>query len=217
MTGYILVFAIGSLMYGKLADLFPIKSLLTIGIILFALGATLRLFSPNNSVLLSARIVQAMGGATIPASAFIIPARFMPNDRAKVFGIVSATVAFASGLAPITRGLLGGAFNWRYLIILSILSLIAIPFLRKWLPDEQRKKRNRRILVAISIAVAITGLLIFITLFNFIGLIIGIIALIFFIWRVKTFHSPFIEPSLLKTQHYTITILTSFLGTSTMF
>ncbi|WP_280769235.1 MFS transporter [Salipaludibacillus daqingensis] len=217
MTGYILVFAIGSLMYGKLADIFPIKTLLTIGIILFASGATLGLFSPNYAVLLTARVLQAMGGATIPALAFIIPARFMPEDRARVFGIVSATVAFASGLGPITGGLVGGAFNWRYLFVLSILSLIAIPFLRKWLPDEKRKEGTVDVLGAVSIAATIAGLLIFITSFNVFGLVGGSIAFLIFIWRVKTFHSPFIEPSMLKNRYYTTTILTSFLGTSAMF
>lgn len=32
MTGYIMVNAVGALMYGKLADIFPIRSILTFGI-----------------------------------------------------------------------------------------------------------------------------------------------------------------------------------------
>ncbi|MCE7794841.1 MFS transporter [Salipaludibacillus sp. CUR1] len=217
MTGYILVFAIGSLMYGKLADFYPIKTLLTIGIILFASGAAIGLFSPNYGVLLSARILQAMGGATIPALAFIIPARFMPDERGKVFGIVSSTVAFASGLGPITGGLVGGAFDWRYLFILSVLSLIAIPFLRKWLPDEPHRKGTVDILGALFIAVSVAGLLLFITSFSLLGLFAGISAFSLFIWRMKTFHAPFIDPTMLKNKYYTTTIITSFFGTSAMF
>lgn len=217
MTGYILVFAIGSMIYGKLADLFAIKTLLTIGLLLFASGAFLGLLSPNYGFLLAARILQAMGGATIPALAFIIPARFMPDERGKVFGIVSSTVAFASGLGPIMGGLIGGAFNWRYLFVLSILSLIAIPFLRKWLPNETRKKGSVDLPGALFIAIAVAGLLFFVTSFSITGIVVGFVSFLLFIWRIKTYHAPFIDPSMLKDRYYTTTIATSFFGTSAMF
>ncbi|WP_052364022.1 MFS transporter [Geomicrobium sp. JCM 19037] len=69
MTGYILVYAIGSVMYGKLADMVPLKTLLTVGILLFSLGSVLGFLSPNYGTLLAARILQALGGAAIPALA----------------------------------------------------------------------------------------------------------------------------------------------------
>ncbi|WP_088033390.1 MFS transporter [Evansella clarkii] len=218
MTGYILVFAIGSLMYGKLADLFPIKTLLTAGIILFASGAALGLFSPNYPTLLAARVLQAMGGASIPALSFIIPARFMPGERGKVFGIVSSTVAFASGLGPIMGGLVGGAFNWRFLFIFSVLSLIALPFLRRWLPEEEKRQTGKvDILGAVLIAITISAFLLFVTSLNFIALIAAAAAGVLSAWRMYTYEDPFIDPAMLKNVYYAFTILTSFLGTIAMF
>ncbi|WP_052366081.1 MFS transporter [Geomicrobium sp. JCM 19055] len=90
MTGYILVYAIGSVMYGKLADVIPLKRLLTIGIVLFSFGSILGFLSPNYTTLLIARILQALGGAAIPALGFIIPSRYFTHDRGKVFGIISS-------------------------------------------------------------------------------------------------------------------------------
>ncbi|SDN20532.1 MFS transporter [Alkalicoccus daliensis] len=217
MTGYILVFAIGALMYGKLADIYPIKRLLTFGIILFATGAAIGLFSQNYPMLLAARLIQAMGGATIPALAFIIPARFMPKERGRVYGTVSATVAFASGLGPITGGLVGGAFDWRYLFILSILSLFSIPFLRRWIPDESVRKGTVDIPGAAMIAAAIAGLLFAITALSLIGLFVFITAIIIFVFHVRNHPAPFIDPSMLKNKYYTTAVMTSFLGTSVMF
>ncbi len=217
MTGYILVFAVGALMYGKLADIYPIKRLLTIGIILFATGATIGLFSQNYAFLLIARIIQAMGGATIPALAFIIPARFMPKERGRVFGTVSATVAFASGLGPITGGFVGGAFDWRYLFILSIISLIAIPFLRKWIPDEKVRSGSVDIPGAILLASSVAGLLFFITMFSWIGLTIFTVSLTAFYLHIRKHPAPFIDLEMLKDKYYTTAVLTSFLGTSVMF
>ncbi|WP_096435696.1 MFS transporter [Alteribacter populi] len=217
MTGYILVFSIGSLMYGKLADIYPIKNILTIGIILFASGATLGLFAPNYPTLLIARIIQAMGGATIPALAFIIPARFIPGERGKVFGIISSTVAFASGVGPIAGGIIGGILSWRFLFLISMASVIAIPFLRKWIPDEEKREGVVDFLGAFFVAATVAGLLIFITTGQWWAIILFFVSLGLFIWRTITYAHPFIQPSLLKNKQYSATVLTSFLGTSVLF
>ncbi|WP_171051656.1 MFS transporter [Alteribacter natronophilus] len=217
MTGYILVFSIGSLMYGKLADIYPIKNLLTFGLILFFIGAALGIVAPNYPTLLAARIIQALGGATIPALAFIIPARFIPDERGRVFGIVSATVAFASGLGPIAGGLIGGFLSWRFLFLFSMLSVVAIPFLRKWIPDEEKRKGVVDIPGALFIAVTVAGLLLFITTGIWWSPVVFATALTLFIWRTATARHPFIEPSLLRDGRYSTTVITSFLGTSVLF
>ncbi|WP_257009872.1 MFS transporter [Evansella halocellulosilytica] len=217
MTGYILVFAVGSLMYGKLADIYPIKTLLTFGLMLFALGATLGFLSQNYPTLLAARVLQAMGGATIPALAFIIPARFMPNERGKVFGIVSSTVAFASGVGPIAGGLVGGALNWRFLFIFSMLAVLAVPLLRKWIPDEKKREGNIDLLGAVLIAFTVSSLLMFVTTFSLWACIFGLLSFGTFVWRTMTVKEPFIQPAMLKSKYYATTIATSFLGTTAMF
>lgn len=217
MTGYILVFAIGSLMYGKLADQYPIKRLMTIGIILFSTGALIGLLSGSFAMLLAARIIQASGGATIPALAFVIPARFMPEDRGRVFGIVSSTVAFASGIGPIMGGTIGGTFDWRLLFIFSILAVFTIPLLRNWIPDEITRPGSTDIPGAIFIASAVAFLLISITSYSMIWLIFGLLAFLLFIWRIRTFHTPFVDPAIFKDTRYMAVIATSFLSTSAMF
>ncbi|MFB5660443.1 MFS transporter [Alteribacillus sp. HJP-4] len=217
LTGYIMVYAVGSLMYGKLADYYPIKTLLTFGITLFAAGALLGFFSPNFGVLILARVLQAAGGATIPALAFIIPARFFPNDRGKVFGVISSTVAFASGIGPIIGGIVGGALDWRYLFLFSVASMIALPFLRSWLPEEKKRGGSIDFLGAFLFGIAIASLLLFVTtgILFFVGLFAAFAA--FFVWRTIKAADPFIRPAMLKNKHYTVTIFTSFLGTSTLF
>lgn len=217
MTGYILVFAIGSLMYGKLADLFPIRTLFTIGIALFSFGAFLGFLSPSFEVLILARILQAMGGASIPALSFIIPSRFMPSSRGKVFGYVASTVAFASGVGPILGGILGGAFNWRFLFIFSVFAALSIPLFRKWLPREERRYGSVDLLGAGLIAVSVASLLFFITTFNYFMLIIFVLFLILFVWRTIKAQEPFIQPSILKNKRYTVTVFSSFFGTACLF
>ncbi|WP_079475183.1 MFS transporter [Marinococcus halophilus] len=217
LTSYIMVYAIGALMYGKLADFYSIKSLLTFGIILFAAGATLGLFSQSFAMLLVARVLQAAGGATIPALGFVIPARFFPEDKGRVFGLISSTVAFASGVGPIVGGLLGGWLSWRYLFLFSILSLLALPFLRKWLPNEEKRSGFIDYLGAALFGAAIAGILLFVTTLQWIFLLAFIVFIAVFAFRTAKADDPFIRPSLLKNKYYTVTILTSFLGVCSMF
>jgi MFS transporter, DHA2 family, metal-tetracycline-proton antiporter len=217
LTGYILVFAIGSLMYGKLADIYPIKTLFTIGISIFATGAFIGFLSPNYPTLLAARILQAIGGATIPALAFIVPIRFLPNEKGRVFGLISSTVAFASGVGPIIGGVVGGTLNWRFLFLFSVATVFAIPLFRKWLPNEEKRSGSIDLPGAALMAVSVASLLFYITTFLWYLLLIFIVFFILFLWRTFTITHPFIDPVILKNTKYTITVLTSFLGTSALF
>ncbi|KIL43341.1 hypothetical protein KP77_30470 [Jeotgalibacillus alimentarius] len=217
LTGYILVFAIGSLMYGKLADLFAIRTLFTIGISLFAIGSLIGFLSPNFPTLIVARIFQAMGGASIPALSFIIPARFMPSSRGKVFGYVASTVAFASGVGPIVGGLIGGVLDWRFLFILSMMSALSIPLFRRWLPEEERRQGSIDIPGAILIAITVASLLFVITTYTLWMLGVTAVAGGLFIWWTLKAKNPFIQPAILKNKRYTVTVLTSFFGTSCLF
>lgn len=217
LTGYILVFAIGSLMYGKLADSYPIKTLFTIGIAIFATGAFIGFISPNYETLLLARLLQAAGGATIPALAFIVPIRFLPNEKGRVFGLISSTVAFASGVGPIIGGVVGGTMNWRFLFLFSVATIFAIPLFRKWLPNEEKRKGTVDIPGALLMAASVAALLIYITTFFWYLLVSFVVLFGLFLYRTFTIDKPFIDPLILKNTKYTITALTSFLGTSALF
>ncbi|OEH93263.1 MFS transporter [Bacillus solimangrovi] len=217
LTGYILIFAIGSLIYGKLADIYPIRTLITIGISLFSTGALIGFLSPNYGTLIIARILQALGGAAFPALSFLIPARFLPEQRGRVFGIVSSTVAFASGVGPILGGVIGSTFNWRFLFLFSVAAALAIPLFRKWLPLEEKREGTIDFLGAGLLAAMISSLLFFITSFLWYTALLFFIFSLLFIWRTMKAKHPFIEPEILKNMKYTTTVLTSFLGTFVLF
>lgn len=217
LTSYILVFAIGSLLYGKLADIYPIRRIYSIGITLFAIGAFLGFLAPNYPTLLAARLIQATGGAAIPAMAFLVPARFVQQNRGKVFAVISSTVAFASGVGPIIGGVIGGLLNWRFLFILSMLSALAIPLVLKWIPKEEQREGKIDWIGAFLISVLIATLLGFITTFNWWFLVVSGTFSILFVWRIINVLNPFIDPFLLKNRSYVSLIGTSFLGTTCLF
>ena len=58
---YMLIYAIGSVLYGKLADTYKLKNLLTFGLLLFLVGSIAGLSAQAYWMVLLGRILQAAG------------------------------------------------------------------------------------------------------------------------------------------------------------
>ncbi len=218
MTGYILVFAIGALIYGKLADIYPVKRLITTGLIVMNLGSLIGFASMWFPMLIFARIMQAMGGAAIPALAMIVVTRYFPPEmRGKVLGIIASTVALAAGLGPIIGGFITGTFHWRYLFITSLATLLMIPSLRRILPAEAVRKDQLDIPGALLIGGGATCLLVFVTQGNWWFFLPGILMIYFFTVRIRRVNNPFIDPELFTNRAYRNTLITTFLSVGTVF
>src|SRR5574340_59195 len=67
LTAYVAIFGMGAVIYGKLADAYPIKNLLTIGLFLFNAGSLVGFMAHWFPMLIAGRMLQAMGGSAIPA------------------------------------------------------------------------------------------------------------------------------------------------------
>jgi len=218
MTAYILVFAVGALIYGKLADIFPVKSLITTGLIVMNMGSLIGLFTIWYPMLIAARLMQAMGGAAIPALAMITATRyFKPELRGKVLGIIASTVALAAGLGPILGGFITGTFHWRYLFLTSLTTLFAIPFLRMILPDEKKRAESFDIPGAVLVGGGASLLLVFVTQGNWWVFLLGSVMIILFLIRNRNLEHPFVDPSLFLNRPYRNTVITAFLSIGTVF
>lgn len=217
VTGYIIIYAIGALMYGKLADIYPLKTLLTIGLSLFATGSILGFFAPNYLIVILARLIQASGASSIVALVFIVPTRYFPEERGKILGIVSSTMAFASGIGPVIGGFVAGALNWQFLFLISATVFIAIPFFRIWMPKEEKKEGKVDLLGAVFIASGTASLILFITMFNWWFILASVAFYSLFTWRIFKADNPFIHPDLFRNVPFRTTILSGFLAIMTMF
>jgi DHA2 family metal-tetracycline-proton antiporter-like MFS transporter len=218
MTGYILVFAVGALIYGKLADIYPAKRLITIGLILMNAGSVLGLFSKWYPMLIIARLIQAAGGAAIPALAMIVVTRYSPaNLRGNMLGIIASTVALAAGLGPVMGGFVTGTFNWKYLFLFSLATMFAIPSLRRILPDEKKLPDTFDSVGAILIGGGSSSLLIFVTQDNWWFLAASVMMTGYFIFHIKKAANPFVSPSLFSNKHYRNTVITTFLSIGSVF
>ncbi|MBB6454823.1 DHA2 family metal-tetracycline-proton antiporter-like MFS transporter [Salirhabdus euzebyi] len=217
MTGYIMVYAVGALMYGKLADYYPFKTLITIGLTIFAIGSLFGFFAQSYLMVLIARVIQASGGAMLPALVFLAPIRYFPKERGKVLGIISSVMAFASGVGPIVGGFIAGFLDWKFLFLTSACIIIMLPFLRKNLPDEKKREAHVDFIGAFFVAGTIATLLIGITMESLISIGGMLFFLTCFFVRSKYVEYPFIPPHFFKNKKFVATIITSFFGVACLF
>ncbi|MDP3044291.1 MAG: MFS transporter, partial [Bacillota bacterium] len=198
VVGYIAVFAIGAATYGKLADIYPVRWLLPLGLGLFALGSILGFLSTNYPLVIAARLIQAAGGAAVPALGMIVATRYFdPSRRGQALGLIASTVAFGGGIGPIAGGFITQYLGWHYLFLVSLLSLIALPFVLRYLPREERRQGTFDTPGAVFLAAGVSSVLLGINL-NPLFLIVSVVSFVLFIRRVKQAPEPFVRVDLLQ-------------------
>jgi DHA2 family metal-tetracycline-proton antiporter-like MFS transporter len=178
----------------------------------------LGLFSKWYPMLITARLIQAGGGAAIPALAMIVVTRYFPASlRGNMLGIIASTVALAAGLGPIMGGFVSGTFNWKYLFLFSLATILAIPSLRRILPDEKKISDTFDSTGAVLIGGGSSSLLIFVTQGNWWFLAASLVMTGYFIFHIKNTANPFFSLSLFSNKHYRNTVMSTFLSIGSVF
>ncbi|UAL50615.1 MFS transporter [Metabacillus dongyingensis] len=212
-SAYALIYAIGTVTYGKLADSYKLKNLLTFGLILFAIGSLVGLISQTFWLALVGRCLQAMGAAAIPATAMLIPVRYIaPDRRGSALGMAAVGLAIGSALGPVISALIVGVAHWRWLFCIPLLILFTLPFYRKYLKDEKQGVFEKFDWFGGGLlAVAVTLFLLGVTNGTWWFMIGGVLSLVFFIARIRTVADPFVQPKLFENKEYILVLTLAFL------
>jgi DHA2 family metal-tetracycline-proton antiporter-like MFS transporter len=212
-SSYALIYGIGTVIYGKLADRFRLKNLLTIGLLFFAFGSLIGLASQAFWVVLVARCLQSAGAAAIPATAMLIPLRYFPPDqRGSAMSTVFVGLAIGSALGPIISALIVSVAHWRWLFCIPLFSLLTVPFYRQYLKNEDEEQSGKFDWVGgCLLAMVIAFLLLGVTNGSWLFPIFGLLALVLFIVRIRSVSEPFVQPRIFINKNYTLRILIAFL------
>jgi DHA2 family metal-tetracycline-proton antiporter-like MFS transporter len=202
---YTLIYAIGSVIYGKLADTYKLKNLITFGLTLFFVGSMVGLAAQAFWMVLLGRILQAMGASVIPATAMIIPVRYFPAEsRGRALGISATGLALGNALGPVVSSLIVSVVHWRWLFCIPLFILFTLPFYRKYLGDEQGKAGRIDWIGGGLLAGTVALLLLAVTRGGWILATGSLILFILFIVRIRTAAEPFVQSRLFRTKSYSL-------------
>ncbi|WP_027399871.1 DHA2 family efflux MFS transporter permease subunit [Anaerovorax odorimutans] len=202
-TGYVLIVAIMVPTSAFLINTFTTKKLYIGAMSFFFAGTILAIFAVNFSILLAARMIQAIGTGLL--APIMINSALAINPREKhgfVMGLCTCVVLVGPSLGPIVSGIVLQFFSWRALFIILIpLALICISggaiYLKETVEITKPKIDYLSILLSsISFALIVYGISIIgsaSTVINILIFILGILALTLFCKRQLLLEQPMLD------------------------
>jgi Arabinose efflux permease len=218
-------FVVGSLLiaFGNIGDRYGRLRLIMTGALIFGAGSLGAACSQSPSMLIAARALMGLGGATLlPSGLAIVSALFPdPRMRARAIGIFAATFAAGFAIGPLISGMLLRQFAWGVVFLINVPVVLSFLILAPILLREVRSTTHGRIDLP-SLLLSFTGILLFtwslksavatgLGVPQLLGGLIGIGALSLFLRRQPRIAYPLLDLSLFRDRIFAIAILTGLL------
>ncbi len=163
---YLLSRAVALPVFGKLADLFPNRTLYLVSILIFLVGSALAGMSRSMLALTVFRAVQGIGAGGNFALVYIVLSDISePEHRGRMMSYASFVWGLASVLGPSLGGFIVGWVSWRWIFYINVpvglLSLAGIWFFL----TETREKRKIIEIDYAGILTLVVAILSFLTVF----------------------------------------------------
>ena len=232
ITGYLLVFAVGIPLYGRVADLYSLRRTFSLGLLGLAAGSVVCAFAPSLSLLVAGRILQAAGAAAIPALGFASIAKLLPpGQRGAALGLLSSSVGVGAAIGPVAGGFIAGVAGWQSLFFVTlVLALLLSAGAWRVLPDavSEHPAAPSNLLEALHqfdvpgglLLASAAGLALFgvtegqvagftspVTWGSF---LLAVAAAVGFVWRIRSAPEPFVSPGLFRNPAFIAAIAVGF-------
>ena len=227
ITVYTLVVAAFSVPFGKLADSTSRYRVLVTGIIIFGITSIVAVFAPNAAVMLTIRVVQAIGASMIFATNMPIAISAFPRrERGKAIGMVTSGTYAGLALGPVLGGILNNYFGWKSIFIFgALVSLFALIISVRGISRDQAESANMKqdikgnIFYIIMIASVIYGLSSLNShVLGWVFIIIGICFGVIFVRTELKSENPVIDVRIFASNRtYTLSNLTALFNYSATF
>jgi EmrB/QacA subfamily drug resistance transporter len=209
---YALVLGALVLTVGSIADRFGRKKVFLAGLVLFAVSSLACGVAPNVSLLIAARGVQGLGGATMFATTMaLISHTYTGRDRGVAFGVWGAINGAAAAVGPIAGGLLTANFGWRWIFLVNLpICVVAVTLTLKIVPESRDPHAKRIDLAGMVTFTAAAGALTYALIrgawaspTTIALLVVSVLAIAGFIIAERRSASPMLDLSLLKNGTFT--------------
>ncbi|GAA1636865.1 MFS transporter [Microbacterium flavum] len=150
VSGYVLLFGLALVPFGRLGDQRSRKQLFVIGLSLFTVTSIICALAPTTEILLAGRLVQGLAaGIQMPQVIGTIQQLFTGKERGRAFGLFGATIGIATAFGPTLGGLmiaLGGPQDgWRFIFWINVPLCLAVLAGVIWLLPRTREPSASRL------------------------------------------------------------------------
>ena len=143
VTAYLVGYTVAMPLAGRLSDVYGRVRMFQAALVLFSIGSALVAVAPDFSWIVSARVLQAIGGgATVPIGLAMAVGAVSPEKRGIALGLVAASAEAGSVLGPLYGGGIIEWIGWRWIFWLDIpqsFILIALLFVLTNRPNPSAK------------------------------------------------------------------------------
>lgn len=199
---------------GRLGDIYNKKRLLLVSVSIFTVGSLLSGCSSSPEALILFRVVQGIGmGGQMAMIQTVIASIIPPRERGKYNGFMGSVITVATVSGPLLGGFIVAGFGWRWCLWIAVpFSIFVIVVLAKYLkvPEAQAAGRKVDYLGSTSVTIGVSLLLIILSLGGSvlpwaspltIGLLVlGVLAIVFFVFIEMRTTDPVIPLRLLKSK-----------------
>ena len=134
---YSMIFALGNLAAGPLADRWGRRTVLFPGLMIFCLGSLICLFSSSYGPFLAGRFLQGLGASagTVIAGA-VVADIYAPHERARAMGVYQTVVYLGPVFGPVAGGLIAAYLHWQWAFaLLAAVAALLLVYNRSRLPE----------------------------------------------------------------------------------
>ena len=157
-SSYLLMQAVTTPIFGKLADIYGRKPVFLGGMGVFLLGSVCCALSPSMPILVASRFLQGVGaGAVVPIGVVLAGDLYSLAERPKVQAWMSSVWGISSVLGPLAGGLIVQHAGWPWIFWLN-LPVGALAMTLMWLSLHENTTRNVRSLDLKGAALLLLGL-----------------------------------------------------------
>ncbi|MBN1190686.1 MAG: MFS transporter [Dehalococcoidales bacterium] len=191
---------------GRLADVFGLKRMFTIGLILYTVLITATAFANSIYMLIVLRVLTGVSSAMAVCSATaLIPVAFPPGERGRALGLTSASVYLGLSTGPFLGGLLTEYLGWRSTFLINIPCILFSIILLLWkVKNEWRGSKGEGFdlvgsaIFCASLVAFLYGFSILPRIMGMVLIPVGIIGLLLFIRWEKRVSTPILNLDIFK-------------------
>jgi MFS family permease len=144
MTSYFLAAAVATPIVGRLGDAYGKDRLLATCLMALLVGSVLAAVAASLPVMLTARVVQGIGGGVVPVAFGIVRDEFPPDRVAGAVGFMSSLLGVVSGLTLVIAGPVMSAFGFSWLFwFTALFSALVLLLAHRAIPASPVRRAGR--------------------------------------------------------------------------